>query len=134
MPFILNISTLKITDFIKGVIYSIFMAPTFINLITLYSICNLHDVSWGSRPSGKVSKGPSKREKNMEASYKNTRSYVLVIYFWLNVGAGFTITRLSRYNIDKLLLGLAAFPMLAVVLKLLFAILHKISISFRFWC
>jgi chitin synthase len=132
VPFILNISTLKITDFVKGVIYSIFMAPTFINLITLYSICNLHDVSWGSRPSGKVTKGQSQREKNMEASYKNTRSYVLVFYFWINVGAGTVITQLSRRDNGSVLLAFAALPMLVVVLKLIFAILHKISLNFNF--
>lgn len=30
----------------------ILMLPTFINIMQIYSMSNLHDISWGNRPTG----------------------------------------------------------------------------------
>lgn len=29
----------------------ILLLPTFINIMQIYAMCNLHDISWGNRPS-----------------------------------------------------------------------------------
>lgn len=49
---------LRPLDFLKnfrlymiGVLSYIFMMPTFINVMAIYSMCNLHDISWGNRPA-----------------------------------------------------------------------------------
>ena len=49
---------LRITDFGKnfarytvGLIVYLFLMPTFINIMQIYAMCNLHDISWGNRPS-----------------------------------------------------------------------------------
>jgi hypothetical protein len=44
-----------------------FFAPTFINIVSIYSVSNIHDVTWGSRPSGTEKKVNSKRDKEMVA-------------------------------------------------------------------
>jgi chitin synthase len=38
-------------SYIMGMIVYIFMIPTFVNIMSIYSMCNLHDISWGNRPS-----------------------------------------------------------------------------------
>lgn len=39
------------TAYILGMITYIFMLPTFINIMQIFSMANLHDVSWGNRPT-----------------------------------------------------------------------------------
>ena len=35
-----------------GMSVYILMLPTFINIMQVYSMSNLHDISWGNRPTG----------------------------------------------------------------------------------
>jgi len=39
--------------YIVGLISYFMMMPMFLNVFTIYAICNLHDVSWGNRPAFK---------------------------------------------------------------------------------
>ena len=80
LPLMLNIGKVRTGDFIKGVVYSIFMSPTYVNIFTIFAISNIHDVSWGSRP---VVNNPLSRsaEQKKEENYKNYRSNFLV--FWI---------------------------------------------------
>ena len=38
-----------ILDILKGCIQFIIMTPTYVNIFITYAICNIHDVTWGSR-------------------------------------------------------------------------------------
>ena len=38
-----------IIDIVKGYIQFIMMTPTYVNIFIIYAICNIHDVTWGSR-------------------------------------------------------------------------------------
>lgn len=37
--------------YIIGLASYILLLPTFINVMQIYAMCNLHDISWGNRPS-----------------------------------------------------------------------------------
>jgi hypothetical protein len=37
--------------YVIGMLTYVLMLPTFINIMAIYSMCNLHDISWGNRPS-----------------------------------------------------------------------------------
>ena len=50
LPLLTNFRNIKMGRFMKGILYVIYMAPTYINIITIYSFCNINDISWGSRP------------------------------------------------------------------------------------
>ena len=52
VPLLTNFTKIKLGSFLKGVVYVIYMAPTYINIITIYSFSNISDISWGSRPAG----------------------------------------------------------------------------------
>ena len=49
LPLIMNVGRLKVCDYLKGILYNIYLTPTYINLFTIYAISNIHDVTWGSR-------------------------------------------------------------------------------------
>lgn len=38
-------------NYILGLMSYLFMMPTFINTMQIYAMCNLHDISWGNRPT-----------------------------------------------------------------------------------
>lgn len=53
LPFIMRPmdALFHLKGYLIGMFTYIFMLPTFINIMSIYSMCNLHDVSWGNRPS-----------------------------------------------------------------------------------
>ena len=51
-PVVLHFFDIRFCRFIWGAIWLLFMTPTFINVFVIYAIANLHDISWGNRPSG----------------------------------------------------------------------------------
>lgn len=45
-----------------------FMLPTFMNIFIIYSFCNVHDVTWGTRDSNLINN--EKAQHDMEVSYR----------------------------------------------------------------
>lgn len=39
------------SSYLVGLVTYFFMMPIFITCMTIYSMCNLHDISWGNRPA-----------------------------------------------------------------------------------
>ena len=121
IPLLLNFNRVKICDFIKGSIYAIYLSPTYINILTIYAISNIHDVSWGSRPDSK-DKDPNPRfeklEKRREIEYKNYRSNFLII--WCLVNTIVSIAVLYSINNDYLYFvhALAIFLLFVTTFKL----------------
>jgi len=37
--------------YVAGMLTYLAMLPTFISVMSIYSMCNLHDISWGNRPA-----------------------------------------------------------------------------------
>lgn len=54
VPFVFNCWRLRVIDFLLGVIYAIYLTPTYVNILPIYAISNIHDITWGSRPEVKV--------------------------------------------------------------------------------
>ena len=124
IPLVTHLNTLRPVDFLKGVVYSIMLTPTFINIIVMYAICNIHDVSWGSRPSGAQATKASEREAKMEASYKNYRSWFLLIWLIANASCGYSVLFISRRGLDFYLLIISGILVVVVLAKILFSLLH----------
>jgi len=124
VPLVMHRSTLRPIDFMKGVVYTLLLTPTFINIIVMYAICNIHDVSWGSRPSGAQATKASEREAKMEASYKNYRSWFLLIWLIANASCGYSVLFISRRGLDFYLLIISGILVVVVLAKILFSLLH----------
>ena len=86
----------------KGVVFSIYLAPTYINIFTIYSISNIHDVTWGSRPSAQIPKS-NEVEKQKKSKYRNYRAKFLVVWIMVNVTVGYTLVYMSRNEQYKIM-------------------------------
>lgn len=127
-----------------GLLSYLFMMPTFINIMQIYAMCNLHDISWGNRPTTQaqgveaVTFNAAAQEK-LRQDYQLFRAYFL--YFWLISNALFG--GLSEYltsssnqqtindgNI-RFIDGFALFVAGLVVFKFIFALIYTLKWNFR---
>ena len=91
IPFCIHIC--NITHRIKYLIaipILLFLTPMYINIIMIYSISNLQDISWGNRKTDDYSKDDTRR--NLE----QFRVISLVIWMSINAAYGYGIEYLSE--------------------------------------
>lgn len=53
----------QIINILRGVLHYIFLVPTYINIFLIYSICNIHDCTWGNRPDSLSSEEKQRLEE-----------------------------------------------------------------------
>ena len=126
VPIFLNVSRIKLCAFLKGSVYVVYLAPTYVNILTIYAISNIHDVSWGSRPDNKDKKVEArfaKMEKKREINYKNYRSNFLIIWIMVNFAVAFCITRSSKNGDKSVIIGLGLFLVGLIAFKFFFCTL-----------
>lgn len=127
---LLNCGNLKVADFCKGVVFALFLAPTYVNIITIFAVANIHDVSWGSRPAGgdgaKLAMAASV-EKKKEVMYKDFRSNFLIIWLIVNMATGYVITWLARRSQEYVIFILGIILAFVVLVKLLFTCLFGLK-------
>ena len=129
LPIVLNMKHIKICEFLKGTIYLLYLAPTYINIISIYAISNIHNISWGSRPEVKDKKSESKFnkiEKKLEVDYKNFRSNFLIFWLVVNLLVGNSVTYISRQSNELVMMFFAIFLFALIGFKLLFSSLYMI--------
>ena len=138
LPIILNMKHIKICEFLKGFVYIIYLAPTYINILSIYAISNIHNVTWGSRPSVVDAKSQSKFqkiEKKLEINYKNFRSNFLIFWLILNLLIGNSVIFTHRLNTHKsIFLGLSYFLFAVMSFKLFFSSLYIWKQRWMSWC
>lgn len=125
LPLILNVFKLKFCDFIKGVIYSVFLSPTYVNVFTIFAISNIHDVSWGSRPSGSDSAMIASESKTKE-NYKNYRSNFLIMWIALNLFVGIGIAVLALEGQTQIIFYIGLILSVILAAKIIFSLLHVV--------
>ena len=135
--------------YVIGMFTYIFMLPTFINIMTIYSMCNLHDISWGNRPSVAAgTSGANQFSENAKKQAELTKNYAMFrVHFlctwavgnvmWVvvisTVVGSTTLTSINDGEIGFLQIfsiSLAGF----VIFKVTFAIVHIIKIKLRVNC
>lgn len=73
-------------SYLVGMVSYILLLPTFTNILQIYAMCNLHDISWGNRPAATgtgqntVTSNAAKAKK-LENRYKLFR--VQFLCFWI---------------------------------------------------
>lgn len=132
MPLLLNCNRINLPDFLKGVIYVIFLSPTFINIITIYAISNIHTVNWGTRPAveDKKSGDFKKAEAKKETLYKNFRSNFLIIWLMVNITVCNIVLYFSRESNRVAVFLLAGFLTFVIGIKLISSFLFIA----KSWC
>ncbi|CAI2370275.1 unnamed protein product [Moneuplotes crassus] len=131
IPILLNIHRVKLADFVKGIFYGTILSPTYFNILPIFAISNIHDVSWGSRPTTKEqtkSTDPAylKAIAKKDESYKNFRANFLIFWLSINGAVGITLTTISR-NLGNEFIFLSGIVLsLLAVFKLVFSTIHKL--------
>ena len=113
----------------KGSVYIIYLAPTYVNILSIYAISNIHNITWGSRPDVKDDKSKFnkieekfvKTEKELKIDYKNFRSNFLIFWLIVNIFIGNSVTLVSRENNQFILFCLAYFLFGVMAFKILFS-------------
>jgi hypothetical protein len=110
-------------------VYATYLSPTYINILTIYAISNIHDVSWGSRVT---TVNDDKEEKQFAAVnrikgtlYRNFRSNFLVFWMIVNIGVGYGLLSFTLDDKIDIILYLGIFLILITIFKIVFSILHK---------
>ena len=126
IPLFVNIKNLKFWDFVKGLVYVTYLSPTYVNIFTIFSISNIHDVTWGSRPAGGGSAAEVNTEKKKQIKYKDFRSQFLVIWCGVNAGVGYGISLLYNSGYNFVVFYLALFLVGVNVFKISLSLIHMV--------
>ena len=115
-----------------GIIQLLIMTPTYINIFTMYSICNIHDCSWGNRPTG------GREEANNADEFEKFRAKWVVWWAVLNIFVAYTIDTLDRESVINTNLyiycvgiGQLSIMVFKVLGGIAFIIKHKIKLLRR---
>ena len=112
------------------------MLPTYINVLSVYAICQTDDISWGTRGGA-----ASEAQTNLGKSFSALKTWYMLFYVTCNVvfGMGFeSIYRSSNDNTNKwnyaaqttmeilytVAIGTMVFPFIAMIIYLLFRIIR----------
>lgn len=78
LPAVFNIKSFKCVYYVPAIFFGLFFTPTYFNLFTIYSMANLHDVSWGNREGGGVT------ENTALSKLKSFRTWWFCFYIIVN--------------------------------------------------
>ena len=110
-----------------GAIILTYLTPTLINVFVIYAISNLHDISWGNRPSNS---GMTKEEQNRQEDYEIFRSKFLIGWLFTNVGFSYVVIYLSRNNQNGYIMLFAIFVGGILWFRLVLAFLNRLLTIF----
>mmetsp|Transcript_15193 Transcript_15193/g.23457 ORF Transcript_15193/g.23457 Transcript_15193/m.23457 type:complete len:300 (-) Transcript_15193:522-1421(-) len=144
MDFLLNFKS-----YVMGMLIYIVMLPTFANLMAIYSMANLHDLSWGNRPSAaQASAGTNALSQNVNKQQELKTKYMMFrtqfMMFWVVCNGLYVIiiealvnqptTQVLNDGSYGFLEGFAVFIASLVVFRFGFGLLHILSTKFRTNC
>ena len=121
-----------------GLISYMFMIPTFINVMQIYSMCNLHDISWGNRPATQQGveavTADKKKQEVLRTEYQVYRANILFLWVVVNLLFALTSTGLAGLTQTNtvnegftFLDGLAMFIASLVFFKVFFGALYILT-------
>ena len=83
IPVVFNCSLVNWPKYFCGTIALLFLTPTYFNLFMIYSISNLHDVSWGTREGGDSQGKALMRLKSFRAWWFVIWLFINMVYAYL---------------------------------------------------
>jgi hypothetical protein len=139
-------------DFLKnfmsytvGLICYMLLIPMFSNVFTIYSMCNLHDISWGNRPETTGQEAfteSAKQQATTKSNYEVFRSTVLFMWIACNAAYFFVVLNLPSSNDPEFinngsfawLQGFTCMLASIVVFRMFFSALYILRWKCRFCC
>ena len=138
----------NVRGYVVGMLTYVIMLPLFINIMQMYAMSNLHDISWGNRPTVSSSTGTNafaesaKKQLELEKNYKMFRVHKLCMWGVVNVIYVVVISEVSTASVTttmndgkiRPLDGFALFLAGIVAYKVFFAIIHLLYFKVRVGC
>jgi MFS family permease len=131
IPPLFNFFRMSLIKYFFGVIILLFLLPTYVNIIIIYSMANLHDVSWGNRATD---------DKNGEMTRRNLeqfRALYLMVWIAMNAVYGYAIIYITETGQTYYILALTIVVSGQVMIKLVAAIIYFFYEQFtrvQVWC
>ena len=126
----MNFWRLRIFDFVRGVIYAVYLTPTYVNILPIYAIANIHDITWGSRPEAKKEVEHFVK-KQKELIYKNYRSKFLIIWIIINILVGYAMNILFESDYAWIILYVGSCLICILAFKILLSIFYRCKERFH---
>jgi len=128
-----------------GLLSYLLLIPMFTNIFSIYSMANLHDISWGNRPTSgtggteTISANVDVQKKTM-INYKAYRANFLFIWFCANGAYFVTVLRLGEsgdeYDVNSgkftVLDGFSMYLAGIVIFRVIFALLYVLKWQCRY--
>lgn len=93
------------------------------NIMTIFSICNIHDVSWGNRPTTTNEK--FKRIENKKGiMYRNYRANFLILWALVNIAVAAGLVNASRRGNVFVIFLLGCFLVFIMIFKIILSTMH----------
>ena len=117
------------------------LTPLFNSMFPIYSMCNLHDVSWGNRPTSTGTEAFSAQKKTQEelaSDYKVFRTYF--VFFWLVANACYYIMIVQFMGADNQKGAVSYLSIYSMVLsglvafRVIFATIYILRWKCRYGC
>lgn len=132
--------------YLIGLISYIILLPCFINIMQVYSMCNLHDISWGNRPSASAGahqlSSDTKKQQELKNTYMMFRINFLTLWICLNVAYALAIEDYAT-NQDQTVINtgqwgfleiFAAYLAVLVIYRVFFGGMHILNFKFKKCC
>ena len=82
-------------QYAMGMIAYFLMLPVYTNLMQIYSMCNLHDLSWGNRPTAGAAAGTNALSDNAKKQQELKNNYMVFrvnfLTFWIIMNATYAL-------------------------------------------
>ena len=115
----------SLRKYFVGLIFLVFLTSTYLNLFMIYSIANLHDISWGTREGGDANKEEVSRLQSFRTSRFVTWMGANVIYGYLIISLnsadiGHTWIATTKWCLQIVAVTVGVVLLLRVILAILF--------------
>ena len=98
LPILINFRRVSVFKYVFGAITLLYLTPTYIIIMVIYAICNIHDISWGNRPDTAEAKQETAKQRRTEEVFKAYRTKALLLWIILNVMISMLVIDLSSSN------------------------------------
>jgi hypothetical protein len=81
----------EVITILRGVVHYVFLIPTYVNIFFIYSICNVHDCTWGNRPDALTAE-----EKERLEEFEEFRTRWAILWALSNSGFAYVINEMNN--------------------------------------
>ena len=133
LPILYSLPCIILCDILQESFFYLFLSLTYYNIIPIYSIANIHDVTWDSEneTASKASFSQSTSlKKRTEINYRNYRSNFMVIWLVINFITAYILI-IAFENYELAILGAMAFLLMINYSNMLFYTIYLVMYYFE---